>query len=349
MSNGDSRTNPRVSVIMTAYQDLRFIDAAVNSILAQTYANFELVIFDDGTNQPDVFTRLAALDPRIRVIHSEQNLGAYAAANRAIADARGEIIARLDADDLAKPARLDRLVAALDADRELGLIGSWADRISEAGEARKPWQTPASDLLIRWTILFLNPFCHSTVAFRRSCFDAVGGYNSTMRTSGDYELWWKMLEICRAENIPEALAYYRINSRGITAAKSLDRRQPTDPLRSQSWRRLGVAYEPQLVPHLVDFLSGARISDPDVRLHTYQTALTILMRFFLTPQSPLRGKDAESARELKSEIIGRVLADTSITFVARIQLWTLCWQIDRGLAAAMLPGMLFKAVVDKSS
>jgi hypothetical protein len=344
MSNDDCRTSPRVSVIMTAYRDLRFIDAAVNSILAQTYTDFEMLIFDDGTNQPDVFARLAALDPRIRIISSDQNLGTYAAANRAVADARGEIIARIDADDLAKPGRLAGLVAALDADMELGLVGSWADRISEAGEPREPWRTPAADLLIRWTILFLNPFCHSTVAFRRSCFDAVGGYNSTMRTSGDYELWWKMLEICRAENIPEALAYYRINSRGMTAAKSSDRRRPTDPLRRRSWQRLGVAYEPQLVPDLVDFLSGARISDPDIRLRTYQTVLSILMQFLLTPQLALRGKDAESARELKSSIIGRVLADSSIAFVARIKLWTLCWQIDRGLAAAMLPGMLFNAV-----
>lgn len=74
MSNGDSRTNPRVSVIMTAYQDLRFIDAAVNSILAQTYTDFEMVVFDDGANQPDVFARLAALDPRIRIIHSDRIL-----------------------------------------------------------------------------------------------------------------------------------------------------------------------------------------------------------------------------------------------------------------------------------
>jgi hypothetical protein len=94
-------------------------------------------------------------------------------------------------------------------------------------------------------------------------------------------------------------------------------------------------------------LSGAEISDPDIRLRTYQTVLTILMRFLLTPQSASRGKDADSARKLKSAIIGRVLADTSIAFVARMQLWTLCWQIDRGLAAAMLPGMLFNAVVDR--
>jgi len=339
-----SSGTPRVSVIMTAYQDLRFIDAAVKSILAQTYADFELIVFDDGNgaNGRDVFARLAALDPRIRIVGSDRNLGTYAAANRAIAGARGAIIARLDADDLARPTRLARLVAALDADSELGLVGSWAARISETGEARAPWQTPTTDLLVRWTILFLNPFCHSTVAFRRTCFDAVGGYNSTMTASGDYELWWKMLDVCRAENIPEILADYRINSRGMTAAKSSHRRQPTDPLRSRSWQRLGLEYEPDLVPHLADFLSGGKISASDMRVPAYRTVLMLLRRFLSASGPAKRGADAASAQRLKSEIVGRVLADSSIAYIALIRLWPLCWRIDRRVAVSALPRVLLR-------
>jgi hypothetical protein len=335
---------PRVSVIMTAYQDLRFIDAAVESILAQTYADFELIVFDDGNgaNGHNVFARLAALDPRIRIVSSDQNLGTYAAANRAIANARGEIIARLDADDLARPTRLARLVAALDADSELGLVGSWAARISETGEAREPWQTPATDLLVRWTILFLNPFCHSTVAFRRACFDTVGGYNSAMTASGDYELWWKMLDVCRAANIPEVLADYRINSRGMTAAKSSDRRRPTDPLRRQSWQRLNHEYEPELVPHLVDFLSGGEISASNMRVPAYRTVLRLLRRFLSASVPALRSAEAASAQQLKSAIVGRVFADSSIASSALIRLWPPCWRIDRRLAVAALPRVLFR-------
>jgi hypothetical protein len=233
-------------------------------------------------------------------------------------------------------------VAALDADGEPGLVGSWAARISETGEAREPWQTPVTDFLVRWTILFLNPFCHSTVAFRRSCFDAVGGYNSTMTASGDYELWWKMLDVCRAENIPEILADYRINSRGMTAAKSSGRRRPTDPLRSRSWQRLNVEYEPELVPHLVDFLSDGEISDPDMRVPAYRTVLTLLLRFLSASGPAKRGADAASAQELKSAIIGWILADSSIASVALIRLWPLCWRIDRRLAVAALPQVLFR-------
>jgi len=345
MSNDNSRTYPRVSVIMTAYQDFRFIDAAVKSILAQTYTDFEMIVFDDGNNQPNIFARLAELDPRIRIVSSDQNLGAYAAANRAIASARGEIIARLDADDLAKPTRLARQVAALDADSSLGLVGSWAERISETGEFREPWQTPATDLLVRWTILFLNPFCHSAVAFRRSCFDAVGGYEPSREASGDFGLWWRMLGICRAENIPEALVYYRINSRGMSAArpKPSDRRRPTDPLRSQSWQRLGLQYEPELAFHLARFLSGTEISDSTMRMRAYRLVLMILTRF-LASRPPLLGKDNVSARALKSEIINSVLRDSPVGFSKLIHLWALCWQVDRGLAAAKLPRILCRSL-----
>ena len=254
MSYTEYGLKPRVSVVMTAYNDLRFIDAAIKSVLAQTFESFELIIVDDGTGRSDIFGRLAGLDQRIRVIVCDRNIGTYAAANRGIMSARGDIIARLDADDIAEPERLDRLVAALDSDPELGLVGSWAKYISERDKSLGFWQTPVTDLDVRWTLLFQNPFCHSSVAFRRTCFDLVGGYNSAMRQSADYDLWWKMLEICRAKNIPDALTRYRINSRGLSASSPSNWRQRTDALRRLSWQRLGVEYKPELIPHLIELV-----------------------------------------------------------------------------------------------
>jgi hypothetical protein len=343
MGSRVSRANPRVSVVMTAYQDLRFIDAAVKSVLAQTYADFEMIIVDDGTNRPDVFTRLAGLDARIRVMSLDQNTGTFAAANLAIADARGEIIARLDADDLAKPTRLARLVAALDADSGLGFVGSWAARISETDELIDVWQTPVTDLQVRWAILFHNPLCHSTVAFRRKCFDAVGGYNPTMRQSGDYELWWKMLAICRTSNIPEILTCYRVNSRGLTAGNLPDARRRTDPLRSQSWKRLGVEYEPQLVPRLVELLTGVQISDASLRVRTCRTAFRLLHGLVVASRQPPGNADDAAAKRLKSEIVDRVLGNPAIAFTNLLQLWWLCWQVDRGSALAALPAILSRS------
>ena len=126
-------TSPRVSVIMTVGRDLRFLDEAVDSILRQDFGDFEFLIVDDGTGETAVFQNLTERDQRIRILTNPTNLGAAAAANRGIAASSAEIIVRLDADDIADPRRIGRLVSALDADPELGLIGSWCGTMDENG------------------------------------------------------------------------------------------------------------------------------------------------------------------------------------------------------------------------
>src|SRR5262245_47754343 len=105
---------PRVSVVMTAYKDLRFFDEAVASVLAQDYQDFELIIVDDGSPDKSAFAGVEARDPRIRLLVNPMNLGTAAAANWGIAASTGEIISRLDADDAYQPTRLSRLVRELD-------------------------------------------------------------------------------------------------------------------------------------------------------------------------------------------------------------------------------------------
>jgi glycosyltransferase involved in cell wall biosynthesis len=337
---GQKQHSPRISVVMTAYNDLRFIDVAVMSLLRQTYKDFELIIVDDGTNRPEIFSRLAALDPRVRVITCEQNNGTTAAANRGIAESRGEIVARLDADDIAEPHRLARLFALFDSDPALGLVGSWAKRISEEGEPLDLWRLPVSDFDIRWTILFYTPICHTSSAYLRSCFDRAGGYNAAMRQSGDHDLWWRMLDTCRAQNIPEPLVRYRRNSRGLSASNPPNWRQRTEHLRHRAWSRLGIDYDADLHPHLSVFISGGTIPEPKLRVPAYRTVLELLDRFLAT-QPLLREEDFAEAREIKSRIVGRILADRAIGFTDSVQLLPLCLRISpiatlRGLAKSFV-------------
>lgn len=181
---------------MTVYTDQRFLDAAVESILNQEFRDLELVIVDDGTGQDEVFRALARRDPRIRLFSNPTNLGTAAAANRGIEAARGDIILRLDADDIAEPTHVGRLVAALDDDPELGLVGSSVTLIDEADRVVGVARMPETDLEIRWTILFHNPFYHSAVAYRRSCFEAAGRYRIDELVSQDHYLWFDMLPLC---------------------------------------------------------------------------------------------------------------------------------------------------------
>jgi glycosyltransferase involved in cell wall biosynthesis len=318
--------NPRLSVIMTVYNDLRFIDAAVASLLRQTYEDFELIIVDDGTGQPEIFSRLAALDTRVRVVSCEQNIGNCAAANRGIIDSRGEIIARLDADDIADPHRLTQLMTLFNSDPDIGLVGSWAKWMSEEGEPQELWRWPLTDLDIRWTILFQSPICHTSSAYRRNCFDRAGGYNPAMRQSGDHDLWWRMLDQCRAQSIPEPLVQVRRNPRGLSANNPPNWRQRTEHLRRRAWARLGVRYDADLIPPLAIFISGGNIPDPALRLPAYRTVLKLLYRF-LAVQSLSRDDDRATARRLKTAIVRRVMGDRTIGFADRARLLSLCLRL----------------------
>lgn len=300
---------------MTVYGDLRFLDAAVDSVLRQTHADLELVIVDDGTRQEPVFSRLAALDPRIRVLTNEQNTGTYAAAARGIEAAKGAIIARLDADDVLEPDSLAHRLARLESDNGLGLIGSWARLIDEGGCETGMMPVPATDLDVRWTILFRNPFVHSSVAFRRAAYDAAGGYDSALRRSGDHDLWARMVEVCRAGNIPEPLVRHRVNPRGLFATGAADWRQRTDALRRRSWARLGVKYDADLLPALIRFTSGRTVDDPVLRARTYRVVLVLLTAFLA--RRPRHDKDADSRVLLRRSIVGRILADEGVTLNVR--------------------------------
>ena len=323
---------PRASVIMTVYNDLRFLDAAVDSILQQEFRDLELIIVDDGTGQDAIFEALRHRDPRIRLVTNPANAGASAAANRGIEAARAEIIVRLDADDVAERTRVGRLVAVLADDPQLGLGRQLVHRDRRGRPATGDRSMPATDLEIRWTIQFYHPFCHSTVAFRRGCFEAAGRYRIDEPVSHDHYLWLHMLPLCRARNITESLVRYRLNPRGLTATNAINARRRTHPVREVSWARLGLTYDlhdDAFAADLNSFVRGEPIAVVERRAPAYRTILTVLRAFLAAPQPLARPEDAEDARRLAHTIVTRVLADPPADFRERLAICRLCWPIDR--------------------
>jgi glycosyltransferase involved in cell wall biosynthesis len=289
---------------MTAYNDLRFLETAVESILVQDFEEFELIIVDDGTQQRAAMERLAERDPRIRLIANAENVGTAAAANRGIEHARADIIVRLDADDIAEPGRIRRVLSALDDDPKLGLVGTWFVAITEEGKPCETIRLPTTDLEIRWCLLFSNPFCHSSVAFRRTCFDAVGGYRPELRVLEDYDLWSRLLTTCRAGNIPEPLARYRLNSRGLTATLGMDM-TIMDPLREPYWEELGIPFDREVARHIAIFVAGYDILPRERRPEVFAVLLKLLCRFLSTHRLE-RHEDGVAARRLVRETIARM-------------------------------------------
>ncbi len=293
---------------MCVYKDLRFLGEAVGSILQQHFSDFEFIIVDDGTGDETV-QRLAMRDPRIKVVVNERNVGAAAASNRGIAEAQSDIIVRLDADDVAEPTHIGRLVADLERDPDLGLVGSSVRFIDEEGRLLGAQGMPETDVDVRWTILFHNPFYHSSVAFRRSCFEAAGPYKESELISHDHFLWFSMLDVCRAHNIAEPLLRYRINPRGLTGQPSKNPRGRTHAIREKLWARLGLnydLYDNVLAADISGVLRGNDI-EPLRRGPAYDRMLTVLLRFAAMMQPLARDEDRASLRRLTRGLASRVL------------------------------------------
>ena len=170
------RDAPAVSAIMTVHNGLPFVEQAVDSLLAQDYDDFELVVVDDGSTDGTA-DRLAQLtDPRFRLLRRSHE-GRVAALNHAIGLARGRYLANLDADDLALPGRLALPVRFLDEHPEVAVVGSGTQPFIGDEAARRPRRLPRSDFAIRWSFLLRNPIFNSSATFRAASVAEVGGYD----------------------------------------------------------------------------------------------------------------------------------------------------------------------------
>ncbi len=200
---------PRVSLLVCVFNGAAFLPAALDSALAQTFADFELIAVDDGSTDatPDI---LRGCDDLRLIVLRQPNLGLTRSLNRALALARGEYVARQDADDLSAPARLERQVAFLDAHPEVALVGTAVQAIDEAGRPVRVHRYPPEDAGLRRAMLArFNPLPHSSVMFRRLAALEVGGWDERFPKSQDYEFYLRLIESYQVASLPEALVSLR--------------------------------------------------------------------------------------------------------------------------------------------
>jgi glycosyltransferase involved in cell wall biosynthesis len=213
---------PRVTVLLCVYNGQAYLREAIDSILAQTYGEFELLVVDDASTDGTPAVLASIADRRLRVLQNRRNLGLTRSLNVGLRASHGELIARHDADDVSYPGRFARQVAFLDAHAEVGAVGSQFVSMSERGRRRPPhlWMKCQTALGIRWQLLFENPFAHSSVMFRRDAVLEVGGYDESFRTNQDYELWSRLARRFELRNLPEALIALRGRASSISARYS---------------------------------------------------------------------------------------------------------------------------------
>ena len=213
---------PRVSVIVPTYNSARFLGRAINSILAQTYTDYEIIVVDDGSTD-DTRDVLRPFRDRVRYFF-QANRGAASARNLALAQAGGELIAYLDADDMWYPPRLETEVAFLDSHRECGLVHSDATIIDERDHVLHPAYNADTlrEVPHGHCALSLLRQCHvhvPTVLERRDCIDRVGGFDERLTCSEDYFHWIRIaMDGMAVGYIPEPLALYRRSTSSLSSS-----------------------------------------------------------------------------------------------------------------------------------
>ena len=203
---------PLVSVVMAAHDAETYLHDAVQSVLAQTVASLELVVVDDGSRDRTPELLEAVRDPRLVVLRTDNRQGLAAALNHGLEHARGRYIARLDADDLALPTRLERQLDRLRRD-SLGIVGSAVVDLDDEGRLGAAREMPGDPLSVRWHALFSSPFYHPTVLLDRTILDRHRlRYDPSYEESEDYELWTRLLAVADGANVEEPLVLYRVHA-----------------------------------------------------------------------------------------------------------------------------------------
>lgn len=223
---------PRVSVILPAYNAERFIGEAIDSILAQTYRDFELIIISDGSTDltPDIIRQYAKKDKRIRFFNNRKNRGLIYVLNMGLRKVRGEYIARMDADDISLPTRFEKQVAYLDANPDVGVLGTLIQGfglLNQLGLQRP--QVELSDFITD------NYVAHPSVMIRRSVMRKYGfKYNPDYKHVEDYELWLRMVQVTKIQNIMEVLLRYRVSYDNISNVHRSEQKIKTQQLKDMA-------------------------------------------------------------------------------------------------------------------
>jgi glycosyltransferase involved in cell wall biosynthesis len=257
---------PALSVIMPVYDAAAYLAQAVESVLAQTFEDFELIIVNDGSTDrsPRILADLARRDGRIKLI-SRSNTGIVGALNDALQAAGADLIARMDADDVSLPQRFEKQLAYLRARPEVVALGSRVVGIDPCGcelfhsEHSLAHDEIDAELLkgVGWAMV------HPTVIMRRGPLQRVGAYRSEYQWVEDLDLFLRLAEIGTLANLPDELLLYRQHTESVNRTRAQQQAELADRCVREAYRRRG-----NDVPAGWNFVPKPRLA-PDVQLRTW--------------------------------------------------------------------------------
>lgn len=312
---------PPVSVVMSVFNGQAYLPEAIDSIIGQTFRDFEFIIIDDGSTDgtPAILADYAGREKRIRLLR-QQNRGRVESLNIGIGLAAGKYVARMDADDVALPFRLEKQVGFMEENEAVGLLGGAFELMNARGVMLRTVFPPLEDAEIRGVLASYNPICHPTVVIRKDVGLAAGLYRKALLDADDYDLWLRISERSKLANLTEPVLRYRIHPgqasvRGMRqqmacvlaarAAASLRSRGLPEPLSEVS----------EITPHLLATLG---VTDRE-----FQQCFAGGAEYWMgllgqsDPNATLEVAE-EALRVCSSEIVGRGFISNAWLLAARI-------------------------------
>jgi len=229
---------PKITVIMPVYNGEKYLKEAINSILNQTYTDFELLLINDASTDDTERIINSYKDHRIIYIKNEINLGLIKTLNKGLDLARGEFIARMDADDIALPARFEKQVSVLQNNPEIGVCGTWFTPLID-GLKKKTIQHPQDSESIKIHLLGYCTMGHPTIMLRKKVISNLR-YDNDYQAAEDYELWTRLSRITKLYNIQESLLQYRFHDTNISVLENSIQSENTRKIIGNQLKYLGL-------------------------------------------------------------------------------------------------------------
>jgi glycosyltransferase involved in cell wall biosynthesis len=231
--------SPVISVVMSVYNGQKYLRESIDSILNQTYKNFEFTIINDGSedNSLDMLLEYQTRDNRVLIVN-QNNIGLTRSLNRGIKVAASEYIARQDADDISLPTRLEKQLNYMENHPEVAVIGCLGDIFNANGILQTSKALKYSREGIKRHLASKNLFMHGSAMMRKSCLAKVGFYREFFRHSQDYDLWLRLSQYFDIAILPEHLYQYRITAEAISVSQGPIQKQYADIARKLHAERL---------------------------------------------------------------------------------------------------------------
>ncbi len=205
-----------VSVLMPIYNGEKYLVEAIDSILKQTYKEFEFIIIDDGSTDKSYDIVKNYEDKRIKLIRNETNIQLVDTLNKGVSLSKGRYIARMDCDDIAHTERLEKQLRLIEKNNDVAVVGASIQLINEYGKKGRKYFYPEDSDYLSWCLLYFSPIAHPAAMIRKTMLEGVGGYNKLMTHAEDHYLWYRLSQVGKIINVNDVLMYIRKHQDNVT-------------------------------------------------------------------------------------------------------------------------------------